>query len=348
MQRALMQTAAAGGARAAFGCTAVPSASSAASSLSARPVPRCAPAANFARRSFATRSTDPSKSLSYASKGLRLFVWGNGADSGFSSLRKNVTGEASQWTGPRPAHTPLLETLWRPKEVESLDGSGFKHVAFGHEHGALVTGSGDVYTFGAGKFGQLGVGKPMGWIATPRKVLGLPGPAVQVAAGQFHTVVLLADGQMWSMGRGQSFFSLSTTSVIGTKDTSDAVSPRLIEVEGNPRIVEIAAGSVHTLARTDDGRLYSWGQGTYGRLGHGHSSGSLTPKLIRGLERQTVVQISCGSSFNVVLDDKGVMYSWSEKSTQRTSEGSKCKPTRCCTVPPFPLFPPPIFAPPPS
>lgn len=35
------------------------------------------------------------------------------------------------------------------------------------------------------------------------------------------------------------------------------------------KTVNIAAGSMHSAAVTDDGVLYTWGKGSYGRLGHG-------------------------------------------------------------------------------
>ena len=38
----------------------------------------------------------------------------------------------------------------------------------------------------------------------------------------------------------------------------------------------------HTLAVTDAGELYSWGDGDYGKLGHGNSSTQKSPKLVEG------------------------------------------------------------------
>lgn len=38
----------------------------------------------------------------------------------------------------------------------------------------------------------------------------------------------------------------------------------------------------HTLAFTTEGEVFSWGDGDYGKLGHGNSSTQKYPKLIQG------------------------------------------------------------------
>ena len=36
-------------------------------------------------------------------------------------------------------------------------------------------------------------------------------------------------------------------------------------------VVSVVAGGEHSAAITEDGALYTWGKGSYGRLGHGES-----------------------------------------------------------------------------
>ena len=44
--------------------------------------------------------------------------------------------------------------------------------------------------------------------------------------------------------------------------------------------VDIAAGAFHTMAVANDGRLYTWGSGTDGQLGHGNNQSQLVPALV--------------------------------------------------------------------
>ena len=46
-------------------------------------------------------------------------------------------------------------------------------------------------------------------------------------------------------------------------------TPTVVAALSGDRIVNISAGSMHSAAVTEDGVLYTWGKGSYGRLGHG-------------------------------------------------------------------------------
>ena len=58
-------------------------------------------------------------------------------------------------------------------------------------------------------------------------------------------------------------------------------TPKLIESFENQIVVEISCGSAHSAAVTDEGELYTWGLGEYGRLGHGDTERQLKPRLVR-------------------------------------------------------------------
>ena len=52
-------------------------------------------------------------------------------------------------------------------------------------------------------------------------------------------------------------------------------------------VVFISAGYRHSAAVTDDGSLYTWGEGDFGRLGHGDSQSRFLPTRVK-------VSVSCG------------------------------------------------------
>ena len=46
-------------------------------------------------------------------------------------------------------------------------------------------------------------------------------------------------------------------------------APMLVEGLSGKNVVSLAAGGAHSAAITEGGALYTWGRGSYGRLGHG-------------------------------------------------------------------------------
>lgn len=46
-------------------------------------------------------------------------------------------------------------------------------------------------------------------------------------------------------------------------------------------VIDISCGGAHSAAITNSGKLYTWGRGRYGRLGHGNGDDQLLPKLVK-------------------------------------------------------------------
>lgn len=68
------------------------------------------------------------------------------------------------------------------------------------------------------------------------------------------------------------------------------------------RVVQVSAGHNHSAAVTEDGLLYTWGEGDHGRLGHGDLKPRLSPALVQLGE---VGAVSCGESHTLVLSQDG-------------------------------------------
>ena len=79
------------------------------------------------------------------------------------------------------------------------------------------------------------------------------------------------------------------------------------------RVVQIACGSrdAQTLALTDEGIVYSWGDGDFGKLGRGGSEGCNVPHPVERLTGQGVIQIECGAQFSLALTKLGQVWTWS-------------------------------------
>lgn len=193
-----------------------------------------------------------------------------------------------------------------PAEITLDDSSGVSLVAGGEDHSMALSGNGSLYTWGSNTDSQLGctattvngtVRSP-GVRSTPRRV-ECPGSVFaalnfsMLSAGKSHSVVLGADGSVWSWGNGQDG-QLGH----GVYDTSDQPVQPTLPV--GIRIGGIAAGGAHTLAFVEDGaRLYAWGSNSRGQLGDGSTLSRNTPASIP--TASAVVKVAAGTQHSFAL-----------------------------------------------
>ena len=164
-----------------------------------------------------------------------------------------------------------------------------RDVAANMHHSLVVLENGDVYSFGHSGNGKLGILDPPGrtTINTPQKIEGL-GPAVAVATGVLHSLVLLENGDLYTFGRNQY-------GELGHGDTENRSFPTKVEaLSGVAAIVDATYGA-HSLVLLESGELYSFGQG----LGGGEHRN--TPTLIDAFQGSNVLDFAAGDSHCLVI-----------------------------------------------
>ena len=70
----------------------------------------------------------------------------------------------------------------------------------------------------------------------------------------------------------------------GHKGWARDPQPRIVYNLPSGQTKNIACGSHHILALTADGKVYSWGDGSWGKLGHGSETEEWLPRPIEALE----------------------------------------------------------------
>ena len=219
-------------------------------------------------------------------------------------------------------HNLSLSILTR---VEGLLKDHFvSQVACANCHTVVLTSNGCLWTFGSNASGKTGHGITYGIQSTPKKVEGggLSSPSkkvVFIAAGAWHSACITENGSTYTWGYGAN-------GRLGHSDGKNCSSPKRVK---NCFLVglkakEVACGGSHTLVCTEDGRIYSFGYGGRGQLGHGKKDNRFTPTLIEApLEGKFVVQVACGSEHSMALTRKGCVYTWGHGANGRLGHGSE-------------------------
>lgn len=92
------------------------------------------------------------------------------------------------------------------------------------------------------------------------------------------------------------------------EDVDMARKPRLHPFFEPLPIVTVAAGGLHTLALSAEGKVYSWGCNDEKALGH--CAPEFSVAMVQGLEGVKVVQVAAGDSISAALSDDGRVFSW--------------------------------------
>lgn len=131
-----------------------------------------------------------------------------------------------------------------------------------------------------------------------------------------HYAVVCRKGTMWTWGannRGQTGNGvMPAVSIVPYQ-----LSP---EWFAHQYVASVSCGSECTFAVTDVGRVYSFGSGVYGQLGHGRSGFEATksvPTLIEGLEGVVVAMLATDENHSVCVSNDGRVWSWGYNSCRQ-------------------------------
>eukprot|EP00277_Geminigera_cryophila_P022957 CAMPEP_0179479202 /NCGR_PEP_ID=MMETSP0799-20121207/57499_1 /TAXON_ID=46947 /ORGANISM="Geminigera cryophila, Strain CCMP2564" /LENGTH=460 /DNA_ID=CAMNT_0021290711 /DNA_START=165 /DNA_END=1548 /DNA_ORIENTATION=- len=216
------------------------------------------------------------------------------------------------------AYQLLPACVGSPDDV--FDGEAVVMVAAGHHHTACVTAKGKLWTWGNGEFGQLGHSDRESRQRPARLEKEMYGgsPAVMVACGGSHTLVLTAGGLVWSCGDGD-------LGQLGHGDTAYMLVLTLVaeEVFRGEQIVMVAAGGNHSVALGAEGRVWTWGHGESGRLGHNDEEDRLVPTQLAGeaLGGAAAVLVAAGCVHTAAVTIQGALWVWGRGSDGRLGLG---------------------------
>ncbi|XP_043826949.1 probable E3 ubiquitin-protein ligase HERC3 isoform X1 [Dromiciops gliroides] len=126
----------------------------------------------------------------------------------------------------------------------------------------------------------------------------------EVACGGNHSIFLLEDGEVYTCGS-------NTKGQLGHEREGN--KPEQIGALADQHIVHVACGESHSLALSDRGQLFSWGAGSDGQLGHTTTEDSVAiPRLIKKLNQQMILQVSCGNWHCMALAADGQFFTWGQ------------------------------------
>ncbi|GFY85614.1 regulator of chromosome condensation (RCC1) family with FYVE zinc finger domain-containing protein [Actinidia rufa] len=204
------------------------------------------------------------------------------------------------------------------------------HISCGVRHTALVTRQGELFTWGEESGGRLGhgVGKD---VTQPRLVEPLAFCSVDfVACGEFHTCAVTMAGELYSWGDGTH-----NAGILGHgTDVSHWIPKRISGPLEGLQISMVTCGPWHTALITSMGQLFTFGDGTFGVLGHGNRESISYPREVDSLSGLRTVAVACGVWHTAAIVEvivtqssasvsSGKLFTWGDGDKNRLGHGDK-------------------------
>ena len=232
------------------------------------------------------------------------------------------------------------EKLTLPRVIFKLKNEIIKKISTGWQHNIVLNNKGEIFAFGHNQEFQCGLpnldktqnSSNNENINDPTNISIIHNnlKALEVCCGNEHSLILSKDKNVYGIGNnedgllGQLDKELKTYKPIKINFIAKNEENEIEEYNG--KIKNISCGTVHNLALTDDGNIFSWGSFQGGQLGI--SSELLLdttnveikekklflsiPSLVPFFSKNSVKieKVSCGEAHSLALSEKGKVYSW--------------------------------------
>ncbi|KAJ0087670.1 hypothetical protein Patl1_31809 [Pistacia atlantica] len=212
-----------------------------------------------------------------------------------------------------------------PSAVTLNPGVKITMVAAGGRHTLVLSDMGQVWGWGYGGEGQLGLGSRIKMVSTPHLI-----PCIESAASAKDRSLIVRQGSMNSSaqvskvagsyvkgiacgGRHSALltdagalltFGWGLYGQCGHGSTNDVLRPTCVSSLTGIQVEKIAAGLWHTMCISVEGRVYVFGGNQFGQLGTGADQAETIPRLLDApiLESKRAKVVSCGARHSAYAD----------------------------------------------
>ncbi|MCA0295793.1 MAG: hypothetical protein LCH96_10900 [Actinobacteria bacterium] len=182
----------------------------------------------------------------------------------------------------------------------------------GYGHTCVVTTTGKALCWGFNPAGQLGDGTTTTRLA-PVEVSGLGSTVTSIAAGRAHSCAVTTAGRALCWG-------YNAAGQLGDLTTTFSTTP--VRVYGlGTNVASISAGWASTCAVTTTGKVWCWGDNSYGQLGDGTTTDSLQPVAVHGLS-SGVASVSVGRQHACAVKNSGTVVCWGRGNEGQLGDGN--------------------------
>uniref|UniRef100_A0A9L0JK93 Serine/threonine-protein kinase Nek8 n=1 Tax=Equus asinus TaxID=9793 RepID=A0A9L0JK93_EQUAS len=210
-----------------------------------------------------------------------------------------------------------LNDISQPTIVEALLGYEMVQVACGASHVLALSTERELFAWGRGDGGRLGLGTRESHSCPQQVSMPLGQEAQRVVCGIDSSMILTVPGRALACGSnrfnklGLDHFSLGEEPA-PHQQVEEALSftPLGSAPLDQEALLSVDLGTAHSAAVTTSGDCYTFGSNQHGQLGTNARRVSRVPCRVQGLQGIKIAMVACGDAFTVAIGAEGEVYSW--------------------------------------
>ena len=226
----------------------------------------------------------------------RVYAWG---DNEFGQLGN---GSTQRLTSPTLITIPNLA---QGESVLSIH-AGFKHTF-------ALTSNNHIYAWGLNTQGQLGDNSLISKLFPRVITISI----LQDSVYKLQTNSSINPTHFFTTIQGNAYgWGQNNNGKLGDGTTSTRTTPTKINfpsLQPGEELISIKSGNAHTLALTNLGIIYTWGDGSLGALGTGNTNSRNNPATISFtnlITNERIVAIEVGGTHSLALTSNGRVFGW--------------------------------------
>lgn len=238
--------------------------------------------------------------------------------------------------------------ILNPVLLEFFAERPVRQVSCGDNHVVVLTHSGDIYSWGCGEYGRLGL-ECEDDFSSPMQVVIPKGAIISsVSCASDGTFFLTETGKVLAcgnnefnqLGLNQEISGLKNHPGEGSQGIPYITTLTLVKQLARFKIRVIGPGKSHTAAIDERGRLITFGCNKYGQLGVKDFKKHHGVQLLVGpFGGKIVTKVSCGDGFTIAATEDNHIFAWGNAGNGRLGmPADKGFGSEVCPAMPRPIF----------
>ncbi|XP_052219827.1 uncharacterized protein LOC127837054 isoform X2 [Dreissena polymorpha] len=206
----------------------------------------------------------------------------------------------------------------RPRLIESLLSVDVISVACGPAHVVVVGSKGEIFSWGNGVSGRLGLGtednhcKPMKVTVTESVLIR------EVFCGHDGTMFLTDEGCVCACGNNEENklglnhrcgFIAAMRNIFTRTEVEGQKVPTMVRALRH-RVIDISMGRYHTAVIVEPGTVWTFGRNSEGQLGIEETKPVRAPVKVNHMTDKNIVRVQCGEHYTVASTNMNEIYYW--------------------------------------